>query len=98
MTKNDAQNSQIRKTKWPKSLQKLAKWLAQVVLHEDVELLRSNAVANQLKLNQLWAAGARVWRKYGEKKVETSRSLAVDGMEWLDLRDALDSVKPIDKV
>jgi hypothetical protein len=73
------------KSKWPKFLQRFAKWLVRLTVNEDVDVLLSNSVSTQLKLNTLWATGTRVIREYRQPNDESP--------EWNDFQDALWTVK-----
>lgn len=78
------------KRPWPHMVQTLVKNLVKAVLGEDVDRLRSRAVASELRLRTLWAASARVWNEHGH-----SAGQPKDDVEWLDLQNALEHVKPV---
>ena len=67
-------------------LRKLARW----VLKDELSKLRSSAVANQMKLDALWAAGSRL-----EAASRGWPVVSVSTVEWTDLRDALEQVRKL---
>jgi hypothetical protein len=80
------------RSKWPVWTQKIVKYLARVVTKEDVDQLRSANIGATLKLQELWATGVRVWRRFGHTKNGKPKSY----VEWVQLQQALNGVKTVD--
>ena len=89
-------NTTVQKSKWPSFCQTFVKWLARMVLKEDMERLRSNSVSMKLNLDSLWSAGVRVWREYGHTTGPGDVSIPRDELEWSDLQEALNAVKAVE--
>ena len=70
------------------------KTFAAYILRAELKANRSAAVANELRMSCLWAAGVRIINKYGRN----ANGDVTDSLEWRELHDALNEAREVTMV